>query len=177
MRIDEIKDKPVISIAEGEKLGEVQDLLLDASYLQLGALVIGGGGLFGGARKAVAYSTVRGIGPDAVMVTGQQAVQEVSDNGPLAAMHRVGDLTQQVLSESGVRLGRLNGVEFDPQTGAVTVMTVEPDRDAPMSATGAYAVPRDDVVSISDKLAVVRHDVVQRTAEGSAAQAPPASGL
>ena len=42
MRLEELKDKPVVSIAEGTELGKARDFLLDESYLQIAALVIGG---------------------------------------------------------------------------------------------------------------------------------------
>src|ERR1700674_5731998 len=102
MRIDELKDKPVMSMASGTKLGSVQDALLDDSYGQIAALVIGGGGLFGGHKQGVAYSAIHGIGPDAVMVSGQDAVQEVGDSGPLGSTHPLNEMRQQVMSESGV---------------------------------------------------------------------------
>src|SRR6476659_3729095 len=101
MRIEEMKDKPVMSIASGTKLGSVHDCLLDDSYLQIAALVIGGGGLFGGHKQVVAYGDIHGIGPDAVMVSNEDAVQTVDDASPLRTAHAFGELRQQVMSESG----------------------------------------------------------------------------
>lgn len=175
MRLDEIKDKPVISIAEGHKLGEVQDALMDASYLQVAALTIGGGGLFGGPKHAVEYNSVRGIGPDAVMVSGRDAVQEITETSPLDAMHRVSSMDQAVMSESGVRLGKLDGVDFDPQSGAVTALTLSPDSNSPLAANQDYDLPREAVLSITDKIVVVRHEVLEQA--GAAGQQAPASGV
>lgn len=80
MWMEGFKDRPVMSIAEGTKLGAVHDLLLDDSYLQVAGLVVRGGGLLGGRRQAVVYGMVRGIGPDAVMVSGRDAFRKVSDS-------------------------------------------------------------------------------------------------
>jgi sporulation protein YlmC with PRC-barrel domain len=176
MRLDEIKDKPVISIAEGKKLGEVQDALLDGSYLQVAALVIGGGGLFGGPKQAVEYNSVRGIGPDAIMVSARDAVAEITDTSPLAALHRVTDIGQDVMSESGVRLGKLDGAAFDPQSGAVTALTLAPDDNSPLAGAGDYDVPRSQVLSITDKIVVVQHEVLQQSGAATAS-APPSSGM
>src|ERR1700730_2785667 len=100
MRIEELKDRPIVSIGAGTKLGSVHDLLLDDSYLQIAAVGIGGGGLFGGHKQAIAYSSIHGIGPDAVMVSGQDAIQEVGDSGPLGSTHPMDDMQQEVMSES-----------------------------------------------------------------------------
>jgi uncharacterized protein YrrD len=172
MRLDEIKDTLVMSIAEGTTLGAVQDLLLDDSYLQLAAVVIGGGGILGRHRRAVAYGEVRGIGRDAVMVSGQDAVHEVGDSHPFGRLHRLGELRQQVMSESGVRLGRVEDVEFDAQTGAVTALRFAPAEAAGLDTTGMSVIARAELVNLTAKTAVVRHTAlaqrIDEAREGSA---------
>jgi sporulation protein YlmC with PRC-barrel domain len=163
MRLDEFKDKPVMSIASGTKLGTVHDFLLDDSYLQIAALVVGGGGLFGGHKQAVAYSAVRGIGPDAVMVSGPDAVQEVEDTSPLGKAHAFDALQQQVMSESGVNLGRVVEMEFDPQTGSMTSLCFMPQGDTGPEEGEVCDVDRADIVSMTEKMVIVRHSVVQQT--------------
>jgi len=165
MRIEELKDKPVMSIDSGTNLGSVQDFLLDDSYLQIVALVIGGGGLFGGHKQAVAYSAIHGIGPDAVMVSGPDAVQEVEDAGPLGKAHTMDAMQQQVLSESGVDLGRVVGVEFEPQTGALTSLSFAARENTTAEEGTVSDVARADIVSMTEKMVIVRHSVVDQTAE------------
>lgn len=173
MRWDEIKDTPVMSIAEGTKLGSVHDLLLDDSYLQIAALVIGGGGLFGGQRRAVAYAEVRGIGRDAVMVSGQEAVHEVRDADALGVTHRLGELRQEVMSESGVHLGHVVDVEFDPPTGALTGLRFVPDGPTAPAELDASVVSRAQIVQLTAKMAVVQHAVLEQSAgEADAGRAP-----
>lgn len=173
MRWDEIKDTPVMSIAEGTKLGSVHDLLLDETYLQIAALVIGGGGLLGGQRRAVAYSDVRGIGRDAVMVSGQDAVHEVRDTAALGVTHRLGELRQDVMSESGVRLGQVADVEFDPPTGAVTALRFIREGATAPDGMDASIVSRAQIVQLTAKMAVVQHAVLEHGAdETDAARAP-----
>lgn len=160
MRIEELKDKPVVSMASGAKLGSVHDFLLDDSYRQIAAVVIGGGGLFGGHKQAVAYSDIHGIGPDAIMVSGQDAVQEVGDASPLGTAHALDPLQQQVMSESGVDLGRVVEMEFEPQTGALSSLCFTPHGDTATGEDDLYDVARDDIVSMTEKMAIVRHSVV-----------------
>jgi uncharacterized protein YrrD len=170
MRIEELKDKPVMSIASGTKLGSVHDFLLDDSYLQIAALVIGGGGLFGGHKQAVAYSAIHGIGPDAVMVSGEDAVQEVEDASPLGTAHGFDAIHQQVMSESGVNLGRVVEMEFEPQTGAMTSLCFAMPGNTASAEGDICDVAREDIVSMTEKMVIVRHSVAELTAD----EVPPA---
>jgi len=176
MRMDELKDTPVVSIAEGTTLGAVHDLLLDDSYLQIAALVIGGGGLLGGQRRAVAYGAVRGIGRDAVMVSGHDAVHDVSDAGAFGVTHRLGELHQAVMSESGVHLGQVADVEFEPKTGALTALWFVPAGATALAGTDASMIARADIVNVTKKMAVVRHAVLEQSAGGVDAGRAPALG-
>lgn len=173
MRIAELKDKPVMSIASGTKLGSVHDFLLDDSYLQIAALVIGGGGLLGGHKQAVAYSAIHGIGPDAVMVSGQDAVQEVGDASPWGTAHAFDAIQQQVMSESGVNLGRVVATEFEPQTGAMTGLCFAAHEGVGPEGSDVCDVSRADIVSMTEKMVIVRHSVVEQTA----GEIPPAPAL
>jgi uncharacterized protein YrrD len=176
MRIEELKDKPVLSIASGTKLGAVHDFLLDDSYLQIAALVIGGGGLFGGHKQAVAYSSIHGIGPDAVMVRGLSTVQEVGDSGPLGKVHALDTMEQQVMSESGVDLGRVIEMEFEPQTGAMTSLCFTVHGDTASEGSGVCGINRDDIVSMTEKMVIVRQSIVELTEDAPNPAQPPDRG-
>jgi uncharacterized protein YrrD len=164
MWTDELKDKPVVSIAEGTKVGSVHDVYLDESCTQVVALLVSGGGLLGGHKQAVMYSAVRGMGPDAVMVEGRDSVQDVSDDGPLGAALHWSDLHQEMMTEGGVHLGRVGELEFDPQSGSVTALELDPKGDWAAKDGGTIAIERADIVNLTPKLAIVRHDVIDRAA-------------
>ena len=160
MWMRELDDKPVVSVAEGTKVGTVHDLLLDAACSNVVAFQVGGGGLLGGHKQAIPYSAVRGIGPDAVMVEGRDALQDVTDVGPFGDSLRRGDLQQEVMTEGGLRLGRVKDGEFDPATGAVTGVLFEPKGDWTADSSDEYVVARDDIVSLTPKMVIVRHELV-----------------
>ena len=173
MWMNELHDKPVMSIAEGTTLGSVRDVLLDDSYLQVAALVVGGGGLLGGHRKAVAYSAIRGIGPDAVMVGGPDTVQEVTETSTWGVSHRGEEMRQDVLTEGGVRLGRVADVAFDPLTGELTALRLLPTGAVEPASGEESVIARADIMTLTAKLVVVRHAVIAERAS-EAAPAPPA---
>jgi uncharacterized protein YrrD len=165
-----------MSVASATTLGAVHDFLLDDSYLQIAGLVIGGGGLFGGHKQAVAYSAIRGIGPDAVMVNGQDAVQEVDDSSPLGKAHPLKSIRQQVMSEGGVSLGQVVEIEFEPQTGAVASVCFATQEGATAEAGDVCDVTRADIVSMTEKMVIVRQSVVEETDEGLAPVLAPDRG-
>jgi sporulation protein YlmC with PRC-barrel domain len=164
MRFEALKDKPVVSIAEGTELGKVRDFLLTESYLQIAAVVIGGGGLFGGNRQAVAYRAIRSVGPDAVMVQGREAVEEVDGDSSFASLPSLGDLRQDVMSEQGTHLGRVQDAEFDQQTGALTHLWFVSHGPRIGQREDVYEVARDDILSLSAKMAVVRQNATRAPA-------------
>jgi uncharacterized protein YrrD len=165
MRMEELKERPVMSVASGTKLGAVHDFLLDDSYLQIAAIVIGGGGLFGGHKQVIAYSSIHGIGPDAVMVNGLDAVQELGDGSPLGTAHPFDASRQQVMSETGVNLGRVVEADFEPQTGALTSICFATHGVATPEEGSVCDVARADIVSMSETMVIVRQSVVEQTAE------------
>jgi uncharacterized protein YrrD len=165
MRIADLRDTPVLSVASGTKLGAVHDFLLDDTYLQIAALVIGGGGLFGGHKQAVAYSSIHGIGPDAVMVNGLDAVQEMGEASPLGKAHPFDAIRQQVMSESGVSLGRVVETDFEPQTGAMSSLSFSALDGPGPEGSDVCDVERADIVSMTKTMVIVRHSVVGQTDE------------
>jgi len=93
------------------------------------ALVVGGGGLFGGKKQAVAYSAIHGIGPDAVMVREVPAMLEgldikgmvrdladdIAENGAaLSLKERLEEVAGTLACHTSVRAGRrLNAEEMN----------------------------------------------------------------
>jgi uncharacterized protein YrrD len=176
MRIEQIMGRPVVSIASGTKVGSVHDLLLDDSYLQIAAVGIGGGGLFGGHKQSIAYTSIHGIGPDAVMVDDQDAVQDLRAGGPMGLTHPFDEMRQEVMSESGVSLGRVVEMEFEEQTGAVTSFSYARHEDAGTQDGDVCDVAREDIITITAKMVIVRHSVLERSADVSTTAQRPDRG-
>ncbi len=130
MRLSELRGRRVVSRASAETLGEVNDLLLSPSPWTVSAFVLGKG------RKAqtVDWPQIVGIGPDAVVVTGDDITDE-----PKNARSPMGRLA---LSELGNAAGTVTDVEFDETNGALIALAadsvlIEGDR---LMADGPYAL-------------------------------------
>ncbi|HEX4430732.1 MAG TPA: PRC-barrel domain-containing protein [Frankiaceae bacterium] len=129
MHLSELRGRRVVSRSSAETLGEVSDVLLAPSPWTVSALVLGKG------RKsqAVGWPQIIGIGPDAVVVTDDDAASEQQDRSPMGRL---------ALSELGNSAGAVTDVEFDETSGtlislATETMLIEGDR---LLADGPYAL-------------------------------------
>jgi uncharacterized protein YrrD len=129
MHLSELRGRRVVSRSSAETLGEVSDVLLSPTPWTVSALVLGRG------RKAqaVGWAQIVGIGPDAVVVTDDDAASEQQDRSPMGRL---------ALSELGNAAGVVTDVEFDETGGtlislATETVLIEGDR---LMADGPYAL-------------------------------------
>ena len=129
MHLSELRGRRVVSRSSAETLGDVSDVLLSPTPWTVSALVLGKG------RKAqaIAWPQIVGIGPDAVVVTDDDAPSEQTDRSPMGRL---------ALSELGNAAGAVTDVEFDETTGALISLAtetvlIEGDR---LMADGPYAL-------------------------------------
>jgi uncharacterized protein YrrD len=116
----ELIGRAVISREGGEKLGEVEDLVLLENGSRVMALKVDKAGLLAGSRY-VRWDSIRSVGPDAVVLDRPESllkedeapeVKEIVDGG-----HRL--IGREVHTTEGVDLGRIDGFFLDAQTGRV----------------------------------------------------------
>jgi uncharacterized protein YrrD len=130
MHLSELRGRRVVSRATAETLGEVSDLRLSSSPSAVASLQVGKG------RKAgsVAWAQIVGVGPDAVVVTDDDAASEQPEtDSPVGRL---------VLSELGNEAGAVTDVEFDETSGLLISLAtdsalIEGDR---LMADGPYAI-------------------------------------
>lgn len=129
MHLSELRGLRVVSRTSAETLGEVSDVVLSTRPAAVSALQVGKG------RKAgtIAWAQISGIGPDAVVVNGDDAASDVDGESPMGRL---------VLSELGNAVGPVTDVEFDETDGtlislATDATLIEGDR---VLADGPYAI-------------------------------------
>lgn len=120
MDAKQLKGAAVVSVADGEKLGSIDDVLLDAVARRIEGLRVESGGLLSRTHQVIPYSAIHSVGPDAVMVPDKSVLHDTSDAVPAApqTLAKLGDL--RVVTEDGTYLGDLATVHFDPQSGTIT---------------------------------------------------------
>jgi len=164
-RYEFVKGLPVITMAEGKQVGKVDDLVVDperkvVSWLRLHS---GGVGTLGGERLWVAAEAVHGVGEDAVTINAEADARAPADVPEALALvkakRRV--IGNKVITENGERVGEVRDFEFNPDTFALTSLSVPPG----MNVVGEIlTIAGDKVLTIGEDMIVVATDAVMRPA-------------
>lgn len=121
MKASALKDMPVMSMADGAKIGTVKDFLFDTAKLQVMALVLRSAG----GESILPLEAVRSIGGDAIIVEQATATQGPTGQAPLVGLLGLDDLLRlQVVNSAGTHLGQVRDVELDPAGGRLASLTV-----------------------------------------------------
>lgn len=119
MDIDKIKGMAIVSVSEGSRLGRVDDVLIDTSAIQIGALKIA----HDGQQFMIPFNLIKSIGSDAITVESSQVTQaESSAAGALVSLRDFKKL--KMVDEAGTLLGVLSNIDFDQQTGKLVQLSV-----------------------------------------------------
>ncbi len=152
MDIDDLKGRKVITIDEGEKMGQVSDALLDLSTRRLVSLLVTSGGLFGGSRHTLDRDGIHRIGPDAIMVQHSDTLRE-GDKVP-DGLIRMSDLRKRtILTESGRELGHVVDLQLSDDYTIIDI--VMSSGSGPLRLFGSTTtIPVEDVVAFGDVITV-----------------------
>ena len=161
-RYEFMKGLPVITMAEGKQIGKIDDLIVDperkaVSWLRLHS----GGGMLGGERLWVSTEAVHGVGEDAVTINAEADARAPADAPEALALVKAkrGVIGNKVITENGERVGEVRDYEFDPDTFALTSLSVPPG----MNVVGEILmIPGDKVLTIGKDMIVVAADATMR---------------
>lgn len=118
-RLTELIGLPVLSLNNGQQIGEVQDLVVDISKSTVSGLLIVNETWLSECHT-VFFSDIFRIGRDAIMLRDASALQ------PATALefedcYRLQELTEKIIyTETGMYLGGLVDIFFQPSTGELT---------------------------------------------------------
>ncbi|MEU0112645.1 PRC-barrel domain-containing protein [Streptomyces bobili] len=130
MRASEIAKKPVVTLA-GEDIGQVKDLVFDASTGSIRCFTLAGRGLLAGPlHRALLWRNVHALGPHAVMVRDESALEEDDTAARSGAKETGGGdvLGLAVTTRGGARLGNVTDAVVETgRTPVVAGYEVETD--------------------------------------------------
>ena len=111
----QILGKPIISILNGQKLGAVQDVLIDPQELRVAALLLSRGGIFNREVAAIPVRDIQAWGVHAVMVDRPDVAVPREE---LPGSERWVSISGQIygrplLSMDGTKIGEVEDVEID----------------------------------------------------------------
>ena len=129
MHSTDVTGLPVINIIDGTKVGTIAHIYLDLAAKQVvGFAIAPDGGWFGGKMEpapTIAAMAVRSLGPDALTVDDLVTAHAAWVGATYGALRTVDQLAgRPVVTETGAELGHLAAVDFDPETFALTGITV-----------------------------------------------------
>ena len=160
-RYEFIKGLPVITMAEGKQIGKIDDLVIDPERKAVGWLRLHTGGLLGGERLWVSAAAVHGVGEDAVTINAEADARAPADAPEALALVKAKRevIGNKVITENGERVGEVRDYEFDPDTFALTSLSVPPG----MNVVGEILmIPGAKVLTIGEDVIVVASDAVTR---------------
>jgi sporulation protein YlmC with PRC-barrel domain len=156
MRTSEVTKRPVVTLA-GEDVAQVKDVVYAAGGGAVGGFTLAGRGLFSGpSRLALPWAAVMALGPDAVVIKDEDALEPVA-----AVLHQAsssggsgGDvLGSQVLTDGGTELGTVVDVILetsDGEGGQCDVVGYEVVASEALGSKGTKVfIPLPDTLSVS----------------------------
>jgi uncharacterized protein YrrD len=111
---------PVITRDVGEKVSQVEDLILDRQGTRVLGIVVGGKGILSSTR-VVAWPSVLVVGLDAVIVDSESSVVKASEVPEIEEVLERGFVLTgtRVQTTEGRDLGKIENFFFSSETGAV----------------------------------------------------------
>jgi sporulation protein YlmC with PRC-barrel domain len=136
--LSELRGRAVISLAEGEKLGTVKDLVLHPGDREIEGFVLE----TGGPDSFLPFGRFGKVGPDAIIVESKQAVEPAGQmNGSL----QVADISKmEVMNSDGTKLGQVADIDFDLTTGALNTIELKAGGVFGLGAQN-YSIPSSQI--------------------------------
>lgn len=181
MRTSEVASLPVVTFA-GDDVAQIKDLIFSADGGAVSGFSLAGRGLLAGPLKqGLAWAKVVGLGPDAVVIAGEESLDPVDEVIAAAASTVAGVgsggnvLGDRVLTDSGTDLGKVVDVVIEfagGSTGPCDVVGYEIEASDALAAKASKGskhtkllVPLPDTLSASGE-----HVMVPASAEGFVTQ-------
>jgi sporulation protein YlmC with PRC-barrel domain len=158
MKISDLRGMSIVSMADGERVGTVKDVLIDTGKLQATALVIGGEP----GQGFLPLDRVKSFGPDAITVENADGIQWATGQLHDDAGREAGELMKlRVMDGSGTETGVVHELTVDLPSGNVLTLNV---RKGGVFGIGAdsFDVPASDIVSIGASLVTVKQVVASQ---------------
>ncbi len=116
---------PIISLQEGQQIGYVKNIILNASTKSLAAIVVDPKGFFKD-QRIIPYSRVVSVGDDAITIDKESHVEKTSNLPELFDLvkEKLTIIGTKMVTETGKTLGTADEYYVDPQTGKITQIEI-----------------------------------------------------
>jgi uncharacterized protein YrrD len=146
----EQSNKPLISITDGKKLGEIKGLYLDGDMRQVAGVFLGTEGLIKRKTLALARSSVLVYGVDVWLVSGSDQVVALDAIPDSATFTLVSDLKgREIQTEGGTKLAIVEDVLFDSEARVLGFALGKVYSEGPLAEK--KAIVREAVIDLGGK--------------------------
>ena len=116
---------PIISLQEGQQIGHVKSLVLDAGTKALAAIVVDTKGFFKD-QRIIPYSRVVSVGEDAITIDKESHVEKTSSLPELLDLvkEKLTIIGTKMVTETGKTLGFAEEYYVDTETGKITQIEI-----------------------------------------------------
>lgn len=123
-KLRELFGLPVLVIATGTQIGEVQEVILDLEQAAVRGVVLAGANWFTN-DQGIVFEDIYRIGRDAIMVRATYAVRELKPAIMPGTVYYLQDLLdKQIYTDTGLSLGILVDALYDGCTGEIKAYEV-----------------------------------------------------
>jgi uncharacterized protein YrrD len=155
LRATEIEGRPVVTFA-GERVAEVKDVVFDSAKGRLLGFTLRGTGIFSRSRDdTLPWATVGGLGRDAVMIADEGAFQGPASLGAEGVPDDRNVLGNQVLTDTGIDLGKVIDVILEVGRTADIVGYMVAASEALGTHQKHVLVPLPDTIAVSGQRLIV----------------------
>jgi uncharacterized protein YrrD len=154
-RANDIIKLPVISILEGEELGIVEDLLIDADNGKVEFLVVNDSEWYMGA-KLIAFEDVKGIGVDVITTEKKQTLKPFSECQAAMdyAKRGIRIIGTKAYTETGVYMGVIDEIIVDEKNGVIYGCDLIRDKEK-NKGKEKVIIPSKSVITYGKQVSIV----------------------
>jgi len=116
---------PIISLQEGQQIGYVKSLILDAATKSLAAIVVDTKGFFKD-QRIIPYTKVVSVGDNAITIDTESHVEKTTNLPELMDLvkEKLTIIGTKIITETGKTLGTAEEYYVDSKTGKITQLEV-----------------------------------------------------
>ncbi|MDQ7092787.1 PRC-barrel domain-containing protein [Desulfosporosinus sp. PR] len=116
---------PIVSLQEGQQIGYVKNLILDAGTKSLAAIIVDPKGFFKD-QRIIPYTKVVSVGDDAITIDKESHVEKTSNLPELLELvkDKLTIIGTKMITESGKTLGIADEYYVDPGSGKITQIEI-----------------------------------------------------
>lgn len=116
---------PIVSLSEGQHIGYVKSLVIDARTKSLAALIIDPKGFFKD-QRIIPYNKVVSVGDDAITIDKGSYVEKSTNLPEIITLikEKLSIIGTRVITQNGKTLGVAEEYYVDPETGGITQVEI-----------------------------------------------------